>query len=150
VNKIYVDGDACPVKDEIVRVATRHSLQVFLVSNQGMRRSLGPLVQAILVGSEFDAADNWIVEHISANDIAITADIQLAARCLQKDAQAINPNGKIFTPENMGDALATRELSSYLREAGEIRGNNPSFSKQDRSNFLQALDVTIQKNIRKH
>ncbi len=150
MNKIYVDGDACPVKDEIVRVATRHSLQVFLVSNQGMRRSLGPLVQAILVGSEFDAADNWIVEHISANDIAITADIQLAARCLQKDAQAINPNGKIFTPENMGDALATRELSSYLREAGEIRGNNPSFSKQDRSNFLQALDVTIQKNIRKH
>jgi hypothetical protein len=146
--KIYIDGDACPVKDEVVRVAARHSLQIYLVSNQGMRRALGPQVQGILVGPEFDAADNWIVEHIAAEDIVITADIQLAARCLQKDAHAVNPNGKIFTDENIGSALAMRELSAYLREAGEIKGSNPSFTKQDRSKFLQALDMIIQKSVK--
>jgi hypothetical protein len=150
MNNIFIDGDACPVKDEVVRVAARHSLQVYLVSNQGMRRTLGSQVQGILVGPEFDAADNWIVEHIAADDIVITADIQLAARCLQKAAQAINPTGKIFSDENIGAALAMRELSAYLREAGEIKGSNPPFSKQDRSNFLQALDLSCQKNIKKH
>ena len=149
MNNIFIDGDACPVKDEVVRVAIRHSLKVYLVSNQGMRRALGPQVQGILVGPEFDAADNWIAEHIAADDIVITSDIQLATRCLQKAAQAINPTGKVFTGENIGTALAMRELSAYLREAGEIKGSNPSFSKQDRSNFLQALDLVIQKNIKK-
>ena len=147
--KIFIDGDACPVKDEVARVAARHSVQVFLVSNQGMRRAMGPLVQGILVGPAFDAADNWIVEHIVVNDIVITSDIQLASRCLAKAAQAINPTGKIFTDENMGAALAMRELSAYLREAGEIKGGNAPFSKHDRSNFLQALDLVIQKNIKK-
>ncbi len=147
---LYLDADSCPVKDEAVRVAARHSLQVYVVSNQGLRRTMGAHVHGILVGAEFDAADNWIVEHLAANDIVITADIQLAARCLKKYAQAINPSGKIFTEENIGTALAMRELSSYLREAGEIKGNNPTFSKQDRSNFLQALDLIIQKNLKKH
>lgn len=146
--QIYIDGDSCPVKNEVVRVATRHAVQVYIVSNQGLRSQIGPNVQGILVGAEFDAADNWIVEHISPNDIVITADIQLAARCLKKDAKAINPTGKFFTEENIGSALAMRELSSYLREAGEIKGYNPTFSKQDRSNFLQALDLIIQKNIK--
>jgi uncharacterized protein YaiI (UPF0178 family) len=147
--RIFIDGDACPVKDEIVRVATRHSLQTYLVSNQGMRRTLGLLVQGILVGPEFDAADNWIVEHITANDIVITSDIQLAGRCLKKASQVINPNGKIFTDDNIGSSLAMRELNSYLREVGEAPRSNPSFSKQHRSDFLQALDLIIQKNIKK-
>ncbi|MGB9154765.1 MAG: YaiI/YqxD family protein [Alphaproteobacteria bacterium] len=145
---IYVDGDACPVKDEVVRVAARYSLQVTIVSNQGLRSNMGPHVRGVLVGPEFDAADNWIVDHLAADDIVITSDIQLAARCLKKAAQALTPAGKIFTDENIGSSLAMRELSSYLREAGEIKGNNPSFSKQDRSSFLQALDKIIQKNNR--
>lgn len=141
---IYVDGDACPVKDEIVRVANRYALRVFIVSNQGLRSNMGPLVCGILVGAEFDAADNWIVDHVEINDIIITADIQLAARGIKKSARSLSPTGKIFTSENIGSALAMRELSSYLREAGEIRGNNPTFTKKDRSNFLQSLDAIIQ------
>jgi uncharacterized protein YaiI (UPF0178 family) len=149
MSSIYVDGDACPVKEEVARVAARHALQVYIVSNQGLRSNLGSHVRGVLVGSEFDAADNWIVENITADDIAITADIQLAARCLKKNARAINPTGKFFTEENIGAALAMRELSSYLREAGEIKGSNAPFSKQDRSSFLQALDLTIQKTAKK-
>ena len=149
MSSIYVDGDACPVKEEVARVAARHGLQVYIVSNQGLRSNLGPHVRGILVGSEFDAADNWIVENITTGDIAITADIQLAARCLKKNAKAINPTGKFFTEENIGSALAMRELSSYLREAGEIKGGNAPFSKQDRSNFLQSLDLTNQKTVKK-
>jgi uncharacterized protein YaiI (UPF0178 family) len=141
---VYIDGDACPVKVEVARVTARHSLKVYFVSNQGLRTNLGANVQSIMVGPEFDAADNWIVDHLTIDDIVITADIQLAARCLQKGAKAINPTGKIFTNDNIGSALAMRELSSYLREAGEIKGNNPSFSKQDRSHFLQSLDGIIQ------
>jgi len=146
---LYVDGDACPVKDEVVRVAERHSLQVYIVSNQGQRGRRDPHVQGILVGPEFDAADNWIVDHIASNDVVITSDIQLAARCLKKGAKALNPTGKIFSDANIGDALAMRELSSYLREAGEIKGSNLAFSKKDRSQFLQSLDTIIQKNIKK-
>ena len=146
---IYIDGDACPVKDEVVRVAARYSLQVYFVSNQGLRSNMGPHVRGVLVGAEFDAADNWIVDHAVADDIVITADIQLAARCLKKAAKALAPTGKIFTDQNIGSALAMRELSSYLREAGEMKGNNPAFSKQDRSCFLQSLDSVIQKNIKK-
>ncbi len=146
---IYVDGDACPVKEEVARVAARYALQVYIVSNQGLRCNLGPHVRGVLVGSEFDAADNWIVENIAASDIAITADIQLAARCLKKNAKAINPTGKFFTEENIGSALAMRELSSYLREAEEIAGGNAPFSKRDRSNFLQSLDLIIQKTVKK-
>jgi len=149
MSSIYVDGDACPVKEEVARVAGRHTLQVYLVSNQGLRCSLGSHVQGILVGNEFDAADNWIVNNIVADDIAITADIQLAARCLKKNAKVINPTGKLFTESNIGSALALRELNSYLREAGEIKGVNSTFTKQDRSNFLQSLDLIIQKTIKK-
>lgn len=141
---LYVDGDACPVKEEASRVATRYGITVYIVSNQGMRNNFGTHVQNIMVGAEFDAADNWIVEHIVADDIVISSDIQLAARCLNKSARALGPNGKPFTPDNIGSALAMRELSSYLREAGEIKGHNPNFTKQDRSQFLQALDRMLQ------
>ena len=147
---IYIDGDACPVKAEAVRVATRHTLAVYLVSNQGMRVNWGANVQNIVVGPEFDAADNWIVEHIAADDIALTADIQLAARCLKKKAMALGPTGKIFTEENIGSALAMRELNAYLRETGDMQGGNPAFSKQDRSQFLQSLDLLIVKTLRKN
>jgi uncharacterized protein YaiI (UPF0178 family) len=145
---IYVDGDSCPVKDEVVRVAGRHALKVFIVSNQGLRMNMGPHVQGIMVGPEFDAADDWIVERLSPNDVTITADIQLAARCLKRGAGAISPSGKLFTEENIGSSLALRELSSYLREAGEIKGLNPSFTKKERSQFLQSLDLVIMKNLK--
>lgn len=142
---IYVDGDACPVKEEVVLVATRHAVEVYMVSNQGLRAStLAPNVKGIVVGAEFDAADNWIEEHIEAGDIAITADIQLAARCLKKGAQALNPNGQFFSAANIGSALAMRELNQYLREAGEIKGYNQAFSKKDRSQFLQSLHKAIE------
>ncbi len=141
--KILVDGDACPVKDEIVRVATRTGLPVTMVSNQGLRAALGPNVTNIMVGAEFDAADHWIVDHCAPDDIVITADIQLAARCLEKHAHVLGPSGQAFTADNIGSALAGRELSAYLREAGEIKGHNPGFTKQDRSQFLQALDTLI-------
>lgn len=149
MSSIYVDADACPVKEEIARVAARYALQVYIVSNQGLRINLGSHVRGIMVGIEFDAADNWVVENIAADDIAITADIQLAARCLKKNAKAINPIGKCFTEENIGSALAMRDLSPYLREAGEIKGGNAPFSKEDRSNFLQSLDLIIQKTVKK-
>ncbi len=142
---IYIDGDACPVKDEIVKVATRYGLAMYMVSNQGAWPRPDANYHVITVGAGFDAADDWIVEHIEASDIAITADIQLAARCLEKGASALAPTGRPFTESNIGSALAMRSLSQYLREAGEIKGHNPSFTKKDRSQFLQALDNLIQK-----
>lgn len=141
---LYLDGDACPVKEEACRVAARYGLAVFIVSNQGTRQNFGAHVKGIMVGAEFDAADNWIVEHCSAGDIVVTSDIQLAARCLQQGAHALSPSGKPFTADNIGSALAMRELSAYLREAGEIKGHNPNFTRQDRSQFLQALDRIMQ------
>ncbi|MBI1274993.1 YaiI/YqxD family protein [bacterium] len=145
---IYVDGDACPVKDEVMRVAERHALSVYMVSNSGLFRATGPNIHRILVGQGPDAADDWITEHIEAGDIAITADIKLAARCLEKQADVIGPTGKPFTKANIGSALAMREFTAYLREAGEIKGHNPSFTKQDRSQFLQTLEQAIQKRKR--
>ena len=142
---IYIDADACPVKDEALRVAGRYGLHAYMVSNQGARPRQEPNVHIVTVGAGFDAADHWIVEHIEASDIVITADIQLAARCLDKGASALGPNGRPFTGSNIGAALAMRSLSQHLRETGEIKGHNPSFSKQDRSQFLQALDTLIQK-----
>lgn len=143
---IYIDGDACPVKEEVVRVAARYRLAMYMVSNQGARPRPEPNFHVIIVGAGFDAADHWIVEHIEASDIVVTADIQLAARCLEKGAGALAPTGKLFTAENIGSALAMRSLNQYLREAGEIKGYNPSFAKEDRSRFLQALDALIQKS----
>lgn len=145
---ILVDGDACPVKTEVLRVAARHGLQVYMVSNQGLRASVAPNVTGILVGPEFDAADNWIAEHVQDHDIVVTADIQLAARCLRKAAKVLAPDGRVFSPQNIGAALAARELSAYLREAGEIKGYNKSFSNKDRSQFLQALEKLVRDSAR--
>ena len=142
---IFVDSDACPVKDEVLRVAQRYDLQVTLVSNRGMRPTAVPRLHQVVVGPEFDAADDWIVEHVNTGDIVITADIQLAARCLEKGCKALGPGGNIFNQQNIGSALAMRELNAYLRQTGEIKGHNPSFSKKDRSQFLQSLDMLVQK-----
>lgn len=141
---LYVDADACPVKEEILKVSYRHSLPVFLVSNQWMRLEVGPLVQKIVVSEGADEADNWIAENIDEGGIAITADIPLAGRCLEAGGVVIGPTGRAFSPENIGMALAMRDLNAHRRETGESKGYNPSFSKTDRSNFLQALESAIQ------
>ncbi|QEL20229.1 YaiI/YqxD family protein [Limnoglobus roseus] len=141
--RIFIDADACPVKAEAVRVATRYSLLITLVSNQGMASIPGPTVEQVVVRSGFDAADDWIVEHATANDIVVTADIPLAARCLEKGCHVLNPTGQPTTADTIGPALAMRELNAYLRESGDIKGHNPTFSKRDRSQFLQSLDQLI-------
>ncbi len=142
--EIYVDGDACPVKEEVARVAARHGLVVHLVSNQWLRGMDGPGIQKVVVTEGFDAADDWIVEHAGAADIVVTADIPLAARCLEKGAVVLGPTGKPFTGNGIGMALAMRDLLSTLRDSGEIRGGGPAFGKQDRSRFLQALEQAVQ------
>ena len=141
---IYVDGDACPVKEEVLRVAGRHDIVTHLVSNRWLRGQDSPLINRVVVGEGFDAADNWIAEHAMRGDIVVTADIQLADRCIKAGADVISPNGKPFTEANIGMALAMRELNAQLRDLGEIRGMNAAFSKQDRSNFLQGLERLIQ------
>ena len=145
--KIYVDGDACPVKKEIVRVAERHGLSVLLVANAWIHLP-HPLVEMVVVSEGPDEADNWIAENIAAGDICITADIPLASRCLERDGRVIGPTGKPFTKANIGNALAMRELKSHLRETGEDKGYNASFTKNDRSKFLQALDQQVQEALR--
>ncbi len=143
--KIYVDADSCPVKDEVIRVSQRHDLEVYMVTNSWMIQVMGPRVHKILVQSGSDIADDWIAQRIEKDDIAITADILLAQRCLENDAYVISPQGKRFTQDNIGIAVAMRELNTHLRETGEISGYNHSFTKQDRSRFLQALESAIQK-----
>ncbi len=142
---IYVDADACPVKEEVLRVAYRHDLEVYIVSNGWWRQNVGPKIHRIMVAAGVDSADNWIVEHIGEGDMAVTADILLADRCLKKNAAVINPNGKLFTEANIGMAIAMRELGAHLRETGEITGHTPCFSKQYRSRFLETLENIVQK-----
>ena len=142
--QFYVDTDACPVKDEVMRVAERHNIEVHFVSNSHMRLPEGPLVRRVVVTDGPDAADDWIAERIARGDIAVTQDIPLAARCLKKGARAIGNTGKPFTQKSIGMALAMRDLSAHLRETGESRGLNASFTKQDRSRFLEALEQAVQ------
>ena len=142
--EIYVDGDACPVKDEVIRVAERHDIKVYIVSNAWMRLPKHPLVEMVGVDAGPDVADDWIAERVGPGDIAITADIPLAKRCLDQEAEVLGSTGKPFTEESIGMALAMRDLKAHLRETGEIKGYNASFSKQDRSRFLQALEQAIQ------
>jgi uncharacterized protein YaiI (UPF0178 family) len=141
---LYIDADACPVKDEAVRVAERHGLTVHFVSNSWMRLPHGPLIQRVVVSDGPDAADDWIAERAGKDDIVVTADIPLAARCLKTGARAIGPTGKPFTEATIGMALAMRDLSRHLRETGESKGYNASFTRQDRSRFLQALEEAVQ------
>ncbi len=142
--EIYVDADACPVKDEVVKVALRHQLKTHFVSDGGIRPHPSPLVSIVVVSQGADAADDWIAEHIQPHDITITNDIPLADRCIKKGALAIRPNGKAFSEDSIGMALATRNLMADLRETGEITGGPAPFSRQDRSRFLQALETAIQ------
>jgi hypothetical protein len=143
VTEIYVDADACPVKPEIERVAERHKLVVHIVSNGGIRPSRNPLVNTVIVPQGADAADDWIAEHITNTDICITADIPLASRCLKKGAVVLRPNGKAFDEASIGMALGMRDLHKHLRETG-MQTFNAGFTKQDRSNFLNALETAIQ------
>lgn len=142
--EVYIDGDACPVKDEIMRVAARHDLVVHLVSNQWLRMPVGPKVNKVVVSDGFDAADDWIADNCTPSDIVITSDIPLAKRCLESGAAVMGPTGKAFSPDNIGMAMAMRELNQDLRAMGEIKGYNASFQKKDRSNFLNELERTIQ------
>lgn len=142
--EIYVDADACPVKEEVYRVARREGLRVRVVTNGGVRVPDDPLIERVIVPEGLDRADDWIAEKIGAGDLAITADVPLASRCVKNGARAIAPDGKSFTPSSIGAQLATRNLLTSLREAGEIRGGGRPFTRQDRSRFLGALDHAIQ------
>ena len=141
--EIFVDADACPVRDEVIRVAERHGLIVHIVCNGGIRPSRDPRIRIVVVADGPDAADDWIAERIGAGDICVTADIPLAARCLKNGAQALNHDGKPFTEAGIGMALAMRDLNQSLRESGEISGYNRGFSGRDRSRFLEALDHAV-------
>jgi len=141
---IFVDADACPVKQEVYRVANRYGLNVTLVSNSWMRAPQEDRINLVVVDDRLDAADDWIVEHVGENDIVISGDIPLASRCLEKGAQVLGPSGRVFTDESIGEALATREFLSQLRELGTMTGGPAPFRKRDRSRFLQRLDETIQ------
>jgi uncharacterized protein YaiI (UPF0178 family) len=142
--QIFVDGDACPVKDEIERVAYRHDLIVHIVSNGGIRPSANPRIRHVTVAEGADAADDWIVERIESFDLVVTADIPLASRCLKKNASVLGPTGKLFTEQSIGMALGMRDLKRHLREATGQQTYNLSFTKQDRSRFLGALENEIQ------
>lgn len=147
---VFVDADACPVKEETYRVAERHGLEVILVANAAMRIPSHPKIRLEVVHDGFDAADDWIVEHAGPGDIVITADIPLADRCLKKGSFVLGNTGRPFTEENIGDALASREISSEMREMGLMKGGPPPFQKKDRSAFLQSLDTAIHAIRRKH
>jgi uncharacterized protein YaiI (UPF0178 family) len=147
---IYIDADACPVREEIYRVASRYNLTVYVVSNgsRPIRPVSNPAIKMITVGEGADIADDWIAEHITAADICVTADIPLASRCLAKSARALSHNGKLWTTDNIGSALAGREIGRHLRELGVATGGPPSFAKSDRSRFLVALDTVVSAALR--
>jgi uncharacterized protein YaiI (UPF0178 family) len=141
---IFIDADACPVKQEVYRVAGRYGLDVTLVANAWMRVPKERWIALEVVPGSFDAADDWIVEHLQPHDIVITADIVLASRCVKLGAAVIGPTGKPFTENNIGQAVATRELLAELRSTGELTGGPAPLKKSDRSRFLQKLDEAIQ------
>ncbi len=141
---VLIDGDACPVKDEIYRVAIRHGVAVILVSNSGMRQPAHPLLSQIVVDDGFDAADDWIAGRADAGSIVVTGDILLADRCLKAGAAVLAPTGKAFTAASIGSAIATRAIMADLRVAADgITGGPPPFGKADRSRFLGALDTAL-------
>jgi len=145
---ILVDADACPVKEEISRVARRHGLRVTLVANARMRHPPERHLELVVVDGQFDSADDWIVEHVASNDIVVSSDIPLASRCLKKGARVVAPTGRIFTEDSIGDALASRAISAHLRELGTITGGPAPFEKRDRSRFLHCFDEVIQAALR--
>lgn len=149
--RILVDADACPVKDEIYKVAFRRAVPVRIVSNARLRVPDHPLIERIVVSDGFDAADDWIAEQADARAVVITADILLADRCLKAGASVLGPNGKPFTLASIGGAIATRAIMADLRAGGDAIGGPPPFAKADRSRFLQALDealVRLERSVR--
>lgn len=141
--RILVDADACPVKEEVKRVAERHGLKVTFVANFGLRPSRDAMIEHVLVPQGADAADDWIADAAQAGDIVVTADIPLASRTLARGATVLGPTGRPFTEASIGMALAMRELNQHLRETGESRGLNAGFTARDRRAFLQALDEAV-------
>ncbi|WP_428377715.1 YaiI/YqxD family protein [Lichenicoccus sp.] len=141
--RIFVDADACPVKDEVYRVATRYGVRVYVVSNSMMNVPASPLVERVVVESGPDVADGWIAERAGARDVVVTSDVPLAARCVRAGAAVLAPTGKLFDETAIGLALATRNLMDDLRSAGQVTGGPRPFSAKDRSAFLSALDVAI-------
>jgi uncharacterized protein YaiI (UPF0178 family) len=140
---VYIDADACPVKEEAYRTALRHGVRVFVVSNSGVNAPRDPLIERVVVPSGPDAADDWIAERAAPGAIVVTQDIPLAARVVRAGGQAIAPNGRIFDEVSIGMALATRNLMDSLRSAGETTRGPKAFSRRDRSEFLSALDRAI-------
>ena len=143
---IYIDADACPVREETYRVATRFILPVFVVSNgsRPIRPPGLPNVQMVIVDATPDAADDWIADRITVTDVCVTADIPLAARCLAKAARAVSPTGKHWTQDNIGNALAGRAVAQHMREIGLTTGGPATLTRSDRSRFLSALDAAVQ------
>ncbi len=146
MTEIYVDGDACPVRDEVFRVATRLNLVVHVVSNgsRPIRPPGLPNVRMVVVGEGADVADDWIADRIGGADVCVTSDIPLASRCLAKGARAVTPYGKVWTGDNIGSALAGREVAKHMREVGMMTGGPAPITKADRSRFLSVLDTAIQ------
>ena len=144
MTKIYIDADACPVKNEVYKVAERYNMSVILVSNQYINLPLNPLLKMVVVDGGFDAADDWIVDNCQDGDIVITSDILLAERCVKKAARVLEPKGKEFTEDNIGTAVSNRELMETLRQTGEVRGGPAPMDKKARSQFLGSLDRIIQ------
>jgi uncharacterized protein YaiI (UPF0178 family) len=147
---VFVDADACPVKEEIFRVARRSGLQVTLVANSWMRTPNEPGITLEVVADGFDAADDWIVAHVQSHDIVVTTDVPLAGRCVAQGARVVAPTGKAYTEDNVGEAVATRDLLAELRSGGEMTGGPAPLTKRDRSNFLQQFDAIIQAVRREH
>ena len=145
---IFIDADACPVKDEIYKVAARYGLKTYVVSNSFMQIPASPLIERVIVDAGPDIADDWIADRAVAGDIVITNDIPLADRVLKSGAAAIKPNGQPFTADSIGSALAQRSIMEHIRSTGEITGGPRPFDRADRSRFLQALDTAIQKSRR--
>ena len=146
--QIYIDADGCAVKDEVYRVAERYKLKVFVVANKPLKIPLSPYLQMQVVSGDFDAADDWIAANIQSGEILITSDLLLADRCVKKQARVLGPKGRELTEDNIGDALATRELMSHLRSMGEMNTGPSAMEKSDRSQFLSKLDQIIQSLLR--
>lgn len=150
MHTIFIDADGCPVKEEVYRVSKRYHLDVRVVANRHLNLPPSPLIQPMVVSDGFDAADDWIAEHAGVGDVVITADIPLAARCLERGARVLGTKGREFTEDSIGDALASRELSQQLREMGVTTGGPAPMAKKDRSRFLSKLDELINAIKREH
>jgi uncharacterized protein len=147
--RIFIDADACPVKDEVYKVAARYGLKTFVVSNGFIRTPFSPVIEFVMVDAGPDIADDWIAERAEPGDIVVTNDIPLADRVLKKGAAAIAPNGRAFTVDSIGSALAGRAIGEHIRSTGEITGGPKPFAVGDRSRFLQALDEAVNRERRK-